>query len=200
MTESRGYVILAGGHGSRLGGVNKALLEVGGRQIVERALAAIRPLVDQVTLVVNDDSLASLELPLFHDPEPHAGVLPALLTGLRSSSADLCLVTASDMPFISSALADHLFNACSDHDVCLPYTDSRPEPMFAVYRRDACIQAITDTLARGQMRMIAFLDDLRVARIEEPELREYDTDLLSFFNVNEPRDLVKAQEIAARVG
>ena len=199
MTSSRGCVILAGGHGSRLGGVNKALLEVGGRQIVERALASIRPLVDQVTLVVNDDSLAHLNLPLFHDPEPHAGVLPALLTGLGASTADLCLVTASDMPFIKSALVDHLFNACANYDVCLPYTDGRPEPMFAVYRREPCVKAISDTLARGQMRMIAFLDHLRVARLEEPELSKYDPDLLSFFNVNEPQDLIKAQEIAARV-
>jgi molybdopterin-guanine dinucleotide biosynthesis protein A len=198
-TDSRGCVILAGGHGSRLGGVNKALLEVGGRQIVERTLASIRPLVAHVTLVVNDDSLAPLNLPLFHDPEPHAGVLPALLTGLRASAAELCLVTASDMPFVNSALVDHLFSACASFDVCLPYTDGRAEPMFAVYRREPCIKAIAGALARGQMRMIAFLDSLRVARLEEPELREYDPELLSFFNVNEPQDLIKAQEIAARV-
>jgi molybdopterin-guanine dinucleotide biosynthesis protein A len=199
MTDSRGYVILAGGHGSRLGGVNKALLEVGGRRIVDRALLTIRPLVDHVTLVVNDDGLASLDLPLFHDPEPHAGVLPALLTGLSASSADLCLVTACDMPFINADLAEHLFRVCQEHDVCLPYTDGRPEPMLAVYRREPCILAIRDALDRGRMRMIAFLDDLRVARLDEPALRKHDPELLSFFNVNEPDDLARAQLIAVRV-
>ena len=199
MTESRGCVILAGGHGSRLGGVNKALLQVGGQPIVERTLTAIRPLVEHFTLVVNDDVLASLNIPLFHDPAPHAGVLPALLTGLRATSADLCLVAACDMPFIRSALAKHLFESCQDHDVCLPYTDGRPEPMLAVYRRKPCIEAISGALALGHMRMIAFLDDLRVARLDERDLKAHDPELLSFFNVNEPDDLAKAQVIAKRV-
>jgi molybdenum cofactor guanylyltransferase len=199
MTAARGCVILAGGHGSRLGGVNKALLEVGGDRIVDRALRAVRPLVEDVTLVVNDDALASLNLPLFQDPEPHAGVLPALLTGLMASPADLCLVIACDMPFISSPLAAYLFDVCENREVCMPHTDGRPEPMFAVYRRDPCIRAINETLARGQMRMIAFLDELRVADIDESVLREHDPELLSFFNVNEPSDLARAQEIAAEL-
>ena len=199
MTESRGCVILAGGHGSRLGGVNKALLNVGGDRIIDRALRVVQPLVDDVTLVVNDDALVSLKLPLFHDPEPHAGVLPALLTGLTASPADVCLVMACDMPFISSALAAYLFQLCEDHDVCLPYTDGRPEPMFAVYRREPCIREISGALGRGQMRMIAFLNELRVAHIEEPALREHDPELLSFFNVNEPDDLARAQQIVAEL-
>ena len=199
MTVSRGCVILAGGRGSRLGGVNKALLEVGGLPIIDRALRAVRPIVDDLSLVVNDDALTSLNLPLFYDPEPHAGVLPALLTGLQASSADLCLVTACDMPFIQPSLVTLLFESCADQDVCMPYTGGRPEPMFAVYRRESCMQAIRSTLDRGQMRMIAFLDDLRVLRLDEPALREHDPELLTFFNVNEPDDLVRAGEIAAKL-
>jgi len=191
--------MLAGGHGSRLGGVNKALLAVGTQRIVDRALQAVQPLVDDVAIVVNDDALAPLNLPLFHDSSPHAGVLPALLTGLKASSAELCLVTACDMPFIQVPLVTHMFELCKDYDVCLPYTDGRPEPMFSVYRRDPCIQAIQEALDRGQMRMIAFLDDLKVAMLEEPELKVHDPELLSFFNVNEPDDLATAQEIAARL-
>ncbi|HEX3247139.1 MAG TPA: molybdenum cofactor guanylyltransferase [Chloroflexota bacterium] len=199
MTSSRGCVVLAGGHGSRLGGVNKALLEVRGVRIVDRALLAIRPSVEEVVLVVNDDALEPLNIPLFYDPQPHAGVLPALLTGLQASSSELCLVTACDMPFIQTSLVTYLFQVCEEHDVCLPHTGGRPEPMFAVYRREPCVQAIRDTLDRGQMRMIAFLDDLRVARLDEPELRTHDPELLSFFNVNEANDLAQAQEIAARL-
>jgi molybdenum cofactor guanylyltransferase len=179
--------------------VNKALLDVSGLRIVDRTLRAIRPNVGEVSLVVNDDALAALNIPLYFDPQPHAGVLPALLTGLQASSSDLCLVTACDMPFIQPSLVTYLFDVCERHDVCLPYTDGRPEPMFAVYRRQPCIQAIRDTLDRGQMRMIAFLDDLRVARLEEADLQPHDPELVSFFNVNEPSDLSRAQEIAARL-
>jgi len=192
-------VILAGGHGSRLGGVNKALLDVGGERIIDRALRAVQPIVDDVVVMVNDNTLAALNLPLFQDSMPHAGVLPALLTGLQASSADLCFVTACDMPFIQPRLVTHLFETCAKHDVCLPHTNGRPEPMFAVYRRTPCIAAIQNTLDRGQMRMIAFLDNLNVARLDEPDLRLHDPELLSFFNVNEPHDLVRARDIAERL-
>ncbi|MFN0071547.1 MAG: molybdenum cofactor guanylyltransferase [Chloroflexota bacterium] len=189
-------MILAGGHGSRLGGINKAMLVVGTASIVERTLAAVQPIVGEVTLVVNDHSLASLGLPLYLDPEPHAGVLPALLTGLEASSAELCLLTACDMPFIQPRLVEHLFEACAEHDVCLPYIERRPEPMLAVYRRERCIGAIREALSQGYMRMIAFLDRLNVAALDESDLRYSDPELRSFFNVNEPADLEQARQMA----
>jgi len=53
---------------------------VGGVPIVARIIAALGPLVDEHMVLTNDASLASvaLDLRLVYDPEPHAGVLPAL--------------------------------------------------------------------------------------------------------------------------
>jgi molybdopterin-guanine dinucleotide biosynthesis protein A len=42
-------IIFAGGLGTRLGGVKKALIEVGGRPVVERVLDTVRPLGDEVS-------------------------------------------------------------------------------------------------------------------------------------------------------
>jgi len=84
----RSALIFAGGRASRLGGVNKALLEVGGSTIVARILAALGPLVDERVLLTNDAALAELEdVSLVFDPTPHAGVLPALAAGLGSVKA-----------------------------------------------------------------------------------------------------------------
>jgi len=80
----RSALVFAGGRASRLGGVNKALLEVGGAPIVARILAALGPLVEERVLLTNDASLADLEqVSLVFDPTPHAGVLPALAAGLE---------------------------------------------------------------------------------------------------------------------
>lgn len=193
---SYGCVVLAGGHGSRLGGVNKALLDIGGLRTIDRVLHAVRPHASDVRLIVNNNALATLGLPLHLDPEPHAGVLPALLAGLTASTAEYCLVTACDMPFIQSAIVQQLFLACQDHDVAMPRVDGRPEPMLAVYRRAACVTAIRASLDRGQMRMIAFLDGIDVVWLDEDTLRGSDPDLRSFFNINEPEDLARAQVLA----
>ena len=84
MSESVSGIILAGGHGSRLGGVNKAMLEIGGRTNLARVSLALNELCSELIAVTNDDSLDSIRyLRVLRDEQPHAGVLPALLQGLR---------------------------------------------------------------------------------------------------------------------
>ena len=50
-------VIQAGGRSTRMGGRPKALLELGGRRIIERVLDAVAPAVDDVLLVTNSPEL-----------------------------------------------------------------------------------------------------------------------------------------------
>jgi molybdopterin-guanine dinucleotide biosynthesis protein A len=191
-------VVLAGGKGSRLGGVNKALLEVAGLANIERVLAALRPLCQELVLITNDQLLATLpNVRMVLDLEPHAGVLPALAQGLDTVTGDLAVVVACDMPFLNTQLLAEQVRRASECDVVIPVLEDRPEPMHAVYRRQSSLAAIHHALAQGQRRMISFLDDLRVIRLEEKELRLFDPDLLSFFNTNTSADLAKAQELAA---
>lgn len=182
-----------------MGGVNKALLEVGGKPVIDRILDAIASRADEVVLVANDTSLDHLRLPTVLDAEPHAGVLPALLTGLEASSAELCLVLACDMPFVQPALIDHLFEKLGPCEVAIPHVEGQFQPMHAVYQRQRCSAAIRDALARGDRRMISFLDEVRSCSVDEASLRPLDSELLSFFNINTPDDLERAQTIAERL-
>jgi molybdopterin-guanine dinucleotide biosynthesis protein A len=199
VADSVSGVILAGGKGSRLGGVNKALLEVGYQTNIEWVLSALCPICSDLVLVANDESLASIEgVRLILDSEPHAGVLPALAQGLRTASGDLAIVVACDMPFLNAGLLEEQLRQAADADVVIPVLDGRPEPMHAVYRRCTSLAAIRAALAAGEKRMISFLDQLRVVRLEETELRSFDPDLRSFFNTNTPEDLQKARQIAGK--
>ena len=191
-------IVLAGGRGSRLGGVNKALLDVGGRSLLDRVRAALAGVTDETILVVNDDSLdATPGVRIVRDPEPHAGVLPALVAALETASSPACILVACDMPFLSTDLVRALLVRHRGYDVAIPVVDGREEPMHAVYRRDSCRAAIAAALARGDRRMISFLGDLRVLRVDEDELRRVDPLLRSFFNINTPEDLAEARRIAA---
>jgi molybdopterin-guanine dinucleotide biosynthesis protein A len=196
----RSALIFAGGRASRLGGVNKALLEVGGSTIVARILAALGPLVDERVLLANDATLAELEdVSLVFDPTPHAGVLPALAAGLASATGELCLAVACDMPFVSRELFAHLLGVqrLSDADVVIPRTAGYLEPMHAVYRREPVLQAIRAVLARGEQRMISYFSDVQVREVGEDEWRVADPSGTAFFNVNTPDDLNEARRIEA---
>jgi molybdopterin-guanine dinucleotide biosynthesis protein A len=195
--QSVSGVVLAGGKGSRLGGVNKALLEVGGQTNIDRVLAVLGALCDELVLVANDKALVGQpQVRLVMDAEPHAGVLPALAQGLGTASGQLAIVVACDMPFLSSGLLAEQLKRAASQDVVMPVVGGRPEPMHAVYRPQTCLTAVRNSLAAGERRMISFLDRLRVSWMEEDELRVLDPELLSFFNTNTREDLERARILA----
>ena len=196
MTRGSG-IVLAGGRGSRLGGVDKARLDIAGTTTLDRVRAALAPLVAEMILVCNDDALAQTPgVRVVPDPEPHAGVLPALLAALSEAAQPLCVLVACDMPFLNTGLLQWLLDLAEECDVVIPDVAGQLQPMHAVYRREPCRDAIAAALARGDRRMISFLDALRVRRVEEAEARALDPELRSFFNINTPDDLAQARRLA----
>ncbi len=192
-------LLFAGGRATRLGGTNKALLTVGGRTIVDRVVDALTPLIDECLVLTNDRSLAGRPtFTLVPDADPHAGVLPALAGGLQAATGALCLAAACDMPFVSRPVFELLLEvqAARDADVVIPRVHDRLEPMHAVYRRAAALDAVVAALARGQQRMTAFLATVRVVEVSDGALRAVDPDLRAFFNLNTPDDLAEAERLA----
>jgi molybdopterin-guanine dinucleotide biosynthesis protein A len=202
--QARSGVIFAGGRATRLGGRNKALLEVGGRTILTRILETLQPLVSERVLLANDEALRGVPgtagVRIVFDPEPHAGVLPALAAGLAAASGEVCLSVACDMPFVSGDLFRRQLELLEDAavDVVIPRTQAYLEPMHAVYRREPVLAAIQAALDRGERRMISFLPDVRVRELGEAEWQALDPAGRAFFNVNTPEELAEAQRLAAR--
>jgi molybdenum cofactor guanylyltransferase len=200
-SELTSGIIFAGGRATRLGGRNKALLEIGGQTILARILAALEPLAGERILLANDDGLREVaeaaSVRVVFDPEPHAGVLPALAAGLAAAAGDVCLTVACDMPFVSGDLLRRQVELLGDADVVIPRTQDYLEPMHAVYRRAPVVAAIQAALARGERRMISYLSDVRVRELAEPEWRALDPAGRAFFNVNTPEDLAEAQRLAS---
>src|SRR3954469_3876257 len=116
--------ILAGGRGSRLGGVDKASVVVGGLTLLERQLRAAGSLAREVIVVANDDRLTGDQrFRVIRDPDPHAGVLPAMLAALEAASSELMMLVACDMPFVSRPLIEHLVALAADYDAVVPKVD-----------------------------------------------------------------------------
>ena len=139
----------------------------------------------------------SAGLRMVYDPEPHAGVLPALAAGLAAASGEVCLTVACDMPFVSGALFARELALLAEADVVIPRTQEYLEPMHAAYRRAPVLTAIQAALARGERRMISYFSQVRVRELQEPEWRALDPAGRAFFNVNTPEDLAEAQRLAS---
>ncbi|MCC7106666.1 MAG: molybdenum cofactor guanylyltransferase [Chloroflexi bacterium] len=196
MVEALSGIVLAGGRGSRLGGVIKALLPLGPMTSLGHVLGALEPLCRATLVVANDSELSAVPgARVVFDPEPHAGVLPALRHGLSHVETPLAVVVACDMPLLSSDLLWALAERVAARDVVIPRVDRRLEPMHAVYRVETSLAAIDLALAAGERRMTSFLDRLRVDIVDEATLRTVDAELRSLFNVNTPEDLAFARRV-----
>lgn len=104
-------VILAGGQGRRLGGVDKAALDLGGARLVDLAVGRLEPQVEELAISSNTGAgLASLGLPILPDAAP-LGPLAGLLAAMEWAAplgADYIASVAVDCPHFPCDLVAHL--------------------------------------------------------------------------------------------
>jgi molybdopterin-guanine dinucleotide biosynthesis protein A len=210
---SRMGFVLAGGKSSRMGAgpdkdKDKVFLEFGGQTLLDRALSVMGTVCDRVAIVGDPAKFAkygsskhgsskyasmnceSVVADIFPGCGPLAGIHAALL----HSSAELNLMLAVDMPFVSRELLAFLFAAAegSDAIVTVPRSGKGLQPLCAVYRRGFSLAA-ERALRAGKYKIDAAFSSVSVRVIEEGELAAAGFSEQSFFNVNTPQDRLAAE-------
>jgi molybdopterin-guanine dinucleotide biosynthesis protein A len=192
-------VIQAGGKSTRMGGRPKALMELGGRRIVERVLAALTGAVDDVLIVTNTPELyAFLGLPMVADVYPDRGSLGGIYSGLRAAG-HTAFTVACDMPFLHPDVVRLVVTRAGEGDVVVPRVGAQLETMHAAYGK-ACLPHIEQRLQAGQLRIVEFFDRVRVVEIAEAEVARFRDPAVAFMNVNTPDELERARALAAELG
>jgi molybdenum cofactor guanylyltransferase len=194
-------VILAGGQNKRFNGKNKAFIRVGGKRIVDRLMAVYTRLFDQIVLVTNDPSAyMDVNALIVSDHFSVRSSLNGLHAGLFAAAHEYAFFAACDTPFIKRDLVQRVMEEIEPNaDLIIPCTAKGYEPMFAVYRK-TCLPAMVRQLEHGRLKIQALFRKLRVKTVAEDELRRIDPDLISFFNINTPADLLKAEVLYKEYG
>jgi molybdopterin-guanine dinucleotide biosynthesis protein A len=192
---SRAGYILTGGKSSRMGG-DKAFLDFGSRTLLERAIAVVYETSPNLTIVGDPAKFAAYGS-VIADLYPGCGPLAGIHAALLHSSAELNLMLAVDMPFVSRELLDFLFAAANETDaiVVVPRTARGFQPLCAVYRR-AFAAAAEEALRAGNYKIDAVFAGVALRVIEEEELARAGFSERMFFNVNTPGDLRTAKNQA----
>ena len=179
-------------------GRDKALLRIDGHTILERVVASVSDLADEVFVVGRDDP-ALPGVRAVPDARPGAGALGGIYTALLAARNPRCLVVACDMPFLNRDLLRHLIDLSAGYDIVIPRMGHWLEPVHAVYAR-TCLGPIRQLLDRGGKRIFDFFPDVDVRYVDREELEFFGPVDLSFFNVNTPDDLSRALAIAGERG
>ena len=186
--------ILAGGNSARMGkDKDKAFLRLGGETLLARALA----LAGAVTADVHIVGDAQKFLPygsVVQDIYPGQGPLGGIHAALKSSSADLNLILAVDMPFVESRFLDYLLSSAGENSalVTVPHTEGRLQPLCAVYRRDFAAVA-EPALREGKNKIDALFAQVQTRVIAEEELRRMGCSTDMFRNLNTPAEFESAK-------
>jgi molybdenum cofactor guanylyltransferase len=189
--------ILAGGQSRRMG-CDKATLQLGGQSLIERVLAAVRPLDCPCFIVARRaDDYAQLGLPVIPDLFPSAGPLGGLGTALRHTSAPALLLLACDLPFLTPEFLRFLAGQLGAHQAAIPRSPEGLQPLCAVYAR-SCLPALETALAQGERRMHAFCQTLELRALDPGEWQPFDPHGLLFSNLNTPQEYQRALEVISR--
>lgn len=195
--HSRHGFVLAGGKSSRMG-ADKVFLDFGGQTLLARALAVTRAVCGNVTIVGDPAKFADVAAETYGavvaDIFPGCGPLGGIHAALAQTRAELNLILAVDMPFVSRELLEFLFAAAEDRNnravVTVPRTAHGFQPLCAIYRREFFTVA-DQALREGKYKIDAAFSEVVVRVIEEGELAAAGFSAKNFFNVNTPEDREK---------
>lgn len=188
-------VIQAGGRSERMGGRPKALLELGGRRIIDRVAEVVRAVSDDVLLVTNTPELyAWLGVPMVEDAFPDHGSLGGIYSGLRAAAGDVAFTVACDMPFLTAEIARLVTSRAAEADVVAPRVGSQWETLHACYAK-ACLPPMETRLRAGRLKIVELYDDVRVLAIPAQEVARHRAPAVAFLNVNTPEDLEAARAL-----
>jgi len=184
-------LVLAGGQARRMGGVDKGLVEVAGKPMIEHVLAILGPQVGRVLINANrsleryggyghrvvTDSLGGF-------PGPLAGILSAL----EVTETDLLLTVPCDSPLLAPDLAGCMFEALSGAtaDLAVAHDGSRQQPVFLLLRRSLAAD-LGEFLAAGGRKIDQWFARHRVVEADLSHRPE------SFVNVNDPDERARVE-------
>lgn len=169
-------------------------MEVGGSCLLDRIYNVLHSRFEDLILVTNTPmDYLKWDLTIVTDLYPERSSLTGIHTGLYYAQNPHAFVIAGDTPFLQPGIIDLLWSRVDPQvDLVLPVTSAGNEPLCAVYARKA-LPAIENQLNQKKFKIMRVFRRDRIKPITEKRLLRVDPELRSFFNINTPEDLARAE-------
>ena len=184
-------IILAGGLGRRMGGVDKGLVAFQGQPMVASVIDRFGLQVDELLINANrhQEEYAAFGYRVIPDAMTgFAGPLAGLQTGLMAARHDLVATVPCDSPFLPQDLIARLKSALESESaqLAVAVTCGQSQPVFCLCRRNV-LPHLTDFLHQGGRKIDAWYASLKVAEVN------FDDEADAFININTPQELDAAK-------
>jgi molybdopterin-guanine dinucleotide biosynthesis protein A len=187
-------LVLAGGRGSRMGGVDKGLQNHLGMPLALHAVLRLQPQVCRVMVNANRNLAAyeSMGVPVWPDPMPdHPGPLVGMLAGLEQCDTPFLVTVPCDTPAFPTDLVERLGAAllADNAEIAMAAAiedgTARTQPVFCLLRSEL-LESLADALRDGERKIDRWTARHRTAVVTWPDAEP-------FFNVNTADELRQLQ-------
>jgi molybdenum cofactor guanylyltransferase len=182
-------LLLAGGQGRRMGGVDKGLQLLRGKPMAQWALERLAPQVDEVLINCNQNLEAYARFGHRLVPDEiggFAGPLAGLHAGLAAASHPLIVTVPCDSPFLPLDLVARLNHHSDGKDLAVAKTGDQAHPVFSLVRKDVAAN-LEAFLRSGGRKIDAWYASLRTIEVS------FDDQADAFRNINTLEELNQNQ-------
>ena len=184
-------VVLAGGQGSRMGGVDKGLQPFRGRPMVAHAIERLAPQVDELLINANRNPEAYAQFGhrvIADEIAGFAGPLAGFERGLAHAQGALVVTVPCDSPFLPKDLVARLRERleAAHADLTVAKTGDQAHPVFSLMRRTV-LPSLQEFLGSGQRKIDKWYSVLRVEEVA------FDDEADAFLNINTREELASLE-------
>ena len=189
-TRIRGVtgIVLAGGQGRRMGGVDKGLQPFRGKPMAQWAIERLAPQVEELIVNANQHPVEYARFGYRVVPDElagFAGPLAGLHAGMKAARHELVVTAPCDSPFLPLDLVARLRRALGPNQLAVAKTGDQPHPVFSLALR-AVLPHLEAFLAAGGRKIDAWYATLKVAEVS------FDDEADAFRNINTRQELDNA--------
>jgi molybdopterin-guanine dinucleotide biosynthesis protein A len=178
-------IVLAGGQGRRMGGVDKGLQPFRGRPMAQWAIERFAPQVQELIVNANQNpgEYARFGYRVVPDEQGgFAGPLAGLHAGMKAASHDLIVTVPCDSPFLPLDLVARLRRSLGANQLAVAKTGAQPHPVFSLVARSV-LPHLEAFLASGGRKIDAWYATLIVVEVS------FDDEADAFRNINTLQEL-----------
>ena len=177
-------IILSGGRATRMNGVDKGLVCLQSKPLIQHVIERLTPQVDEILINANRElaQYQALGYPVLQDEvEDFLGPLAGFSLGLQHAKHDYVLTVPCDSPLLPVNLAQRLMTALIEHkaEVAVATSDDNTHPVFCLCKKTV-LPSLTAYLQQGERRVSAWQKSQQYIEVDFTECNEAFTNLNTF--------------------
>lgn len=186
-------VILAGGMGKRMGGIDKGQIQLNHKPLIEWVLSAIQPQVKTILINANrnHDAYARYGFPVLRDQlADFQGPLAGFAAGMQAASTPYIVTVPCDGPLLAPDLVYRLLQALQDKqaEISVAYDGDRLQPVYALLPA-RLLSSLNAFLDRGERKIDRWYSQHSMA------LADFSDSPSTFLNINTPADRHQLEQV-----